>query len=54
MELLHLKCLFTMEFQGGLCLKQIYIYIYLKNKDMLNLLHHGTRKFYMIKESMSA
>lgn len=35
---------------GGLCLEQICI----KNSDMLNLLHHGIRKFYMIKESMAA
>lgn len=28
-----------MEFQGGLCVKQLYRY--LKNKDMLNFLHHG-------------
>lgn len=27
--------------------------MYLKSKDMLNLLHQGVRKFYMIKESMS-
>lgn len=36
---------------GGIVFKE-NIYIYLKNNDMLNL-HHGIRKFYMIKESMS-
>lgn len=28
--------------------------ICIKNNDMLSRLHHGIRKFYMIKESMSA
>lgn len=36
---------------GGIVFKE-NIYIYLKKNDMLNL-HHGIRKFYMIKESMS-
>lgn len=30
------------------------ICISLKNNDMLNFLHHGTRKFYMIQEALSA
>lgn len=36
---------------GGIVFKEN---ICIKNNDMLNLLHHGIRKFYMIKESMSA